>query len=140
MAEASLLNIEELFFPILELRTLTTHDARGDRTGTMLQFGRRVTKLDNQPGKYGFGMSIATDDTNSKNPPYKFVVEAYAIVSITGTPLEGEAAEKFIELHGAPLMMGAMRERLAELTARAPWGRFLVKPIPLQDPQQINLI
>jgi hypothetical protein len=140
MAEASLLNLEELFFPILELHTLTTHDVKGDRTGTMLQFGRRVTKLDNQPGKWGFGMSIATNDATSRNPPYRFLVEAYSIVSISGTPLEGEAAEKFIELHGAPLLMGAMRERLAELTARAPWGRFLVKPIPLQDPQQIDLI
>ncbi|MEY2853994.1 MAG: hypothetical protein RL030_1126 [Pseudomonadota bacterium] len=140
MAEASLLNLEELFFPILELHTLTTHDVKGDRTGTMLQFGRRVTKLDNQPGKWGFGMSIATNDATSRNPPYRFLVEAYSIVSISGTPLDGEAAEKFIELHGAPLLMGAMRERLAELTARAPWGRFLVKPIPLQDPQQIDLI
>jgi hypothetical protein len=141
MTEPSRLSIDEMFFPMIELRTQNNHDVRGDRTGTVVKFGRNVQKMTNgSVGQWGLGMSVATDNETSRNPPYQFHVEAFAIVSIQGTALDGDEALKFIELHGAPLLMGAMRERLAELTARAPWGRFLLKPIPLQDPQQILVI
>jgi hypothetical protein len=117
---------------------LNTHNAQAQRNGTQLKLGRQVTKLDNQPGKWALAMSVASDDEKSVNPPYRFLVEAHAIVSFNGTPLEGEAAQRFIEAQGAPLLMGAIRERLAELTSRNPWGRFMISGIPLSEPTQVS--
>ena len=140
MSEPSLLHVEEMYFPVLELRTLNTHNNSGERSGTIVKFGRNVQKLDARPGKYALAMSVATNDEESRNAPYKFHVEAFAVVSITGTPLEGEAATKFIENAGAPILMGAIREKVSELTAGAPFGRFLLKPIPLGEPMEIRII
>jgi hypothetical protein len=137
MAEPSILLIEELLYPVMEVRTQSNHNAQGDRAGTQLKFGRHLQPATNQPGKYALAVSIGSDDETSRNPPYKFLIEAYAIVSISGTPLEGEAAEKFILQNGLPMLVGAMRDRLAELTARSPWGRFLINALPLPEPNMI---
>lgn len=138
MAEPSVLMIEEIFYPTQEVRSKNEHSPQGERAGTLLKFGRQVQKLDNQPGKYALAVSVGSDDENSRNPPYHFIIEAYAIVTIGGTALEGEAAEKFITANGLPLLMGAIRERLADITARAPWGRFLINSLPLQEPVTLN--
>ncbi len=138
MSEPSTLLIEEIFYPTQEVRSQNNHAVQGERAGTLLKFGRQVQKLENQPGKYALAVSVGSDDEKSRNPPYHFVIEAYAIVTIGGTPLEGEAAEKFILTNGLPLLMGAIRERLADITARAPWGRFLVNALPLQETVQIT--
>lgn len=138
MAEPSQLMIEEIFFPVQEVRSLNEHSAQGERAGTQLKFGRQVQKLEKQPGKYALALSVASDDEASRNPPYRFLIEINAIVTIGGTPLEGEAAEKFIVDTGIPILMGSVRERLADITARAPWGRFLINALPLQDSQTIS--
>jgi hypothetical protein len=138
MADPTYLNIDEIFFPVLEVRMLANHVASGIRSGTQLKLGRQVKKLDNQPGKWALAMSVASDDEKSTNPPYKFLIEAHAIVNFAGTVLEGEAAERFIESQGAPLLLGAIRERLAELTSRSPWGRFMINGIPLSEPVQVS--
>ncbi|MGC4029310.1 MAG: hypothetical protein QM696_10590 [Steroidobacteraceae bacterium] len=140
MSEPSTLLIEEIFYPTQEVRSLNNHSAQGERAGTLLKFGRQVQKLENQPGKYALAVSVGSDDEKSRNPPYHFVIEVYAIVTIGGTPLEGEAAEKFILTNGLPLLMGAIRERLADITARAPWGRFLINALPLQESVQLNIM
>jgi len=36
--------------------------------------------------------------------------------------------------------MGAIRERIAHLTSRAPWGRFLVNSIPLTPTATISYL
>jgi hypothetical protein len=133
MAEPSVLQIEEILYPTLEVRSQGNHNVQGERAGTLLKFGRQVRKLDNQPGKYALVVSVGSDDENSRNPPYKFLIEGYAIVTIGGTALEGEAADQFILTNGLPMMMGAIRDRLADMTARAPWGRFLINAIPLPE-------
>lgn len=140
MAQPSLLQIEDVMYPTLEVRTNNEHTPQGERAGTLLKFGREVRKLDNRPGKYALMVSVSSDNEQSRNPPYRFAVDVYAVVSIGGEPLEGEAAEKFIADNGLPLLMGAVRERLAEATARAPWGRFLINAVPLPEPIQIGTV
>ena len=140
MAEASVLQIEELLYPVTEVRTQGGHDLQGERAGTLLKFGQQIQALDNRPGKYAFVVSIGSDDDNSKNPPYRFLIEVYAVVSIGGAPLEGDAAIQFIQRNGLHIIVGAIRERLAETTARAPWGRFLINAMPLPEAQSILAI
>jgi hypothetical protein len=78
--------------------------------------------------------SVRTDNAASKNAPYTFTLEAYGVFNVTGAA--DEAAEQQALLsNGFPLLMGALREHLAQ-----PWGRFLINTIPLQPPTQINYI
>jgi hypothetical protein len=136
----SLLQIDEVMYPTLEVRSNAGHSQQGDHAGTMLKFGQQVQKLDNRPGKYALVVSVSSDEETSRNAPYRFVVEAYAVVGISGAALEGDAAVAFILTNGLPVVMGAIRERLADATARAPWGRFMINAVPLPQPAQINSI
>jgi hypothetical protein len=136
----ALLQLEELLFPVMEMRTNAKHEVQGERAGTVLQYGQELQKIDGQPGKYGLMVSVRSDNEKSKNPPYTFSVEAHAIVSVVnGTP-DSDDELTFIRTNGLPIIMGAIRERLADMTARAPWGRFLINAVPVQEPMQIRSI
>ena len=139
MDNPATLQLEELLFPLQEVRSNQTHDPNGDRTGTQLEFGQQLQKLDGQPGRYALMVSVSTNNTSSKNPPYTFKIEAYAILVVTGAADEA-AEQKVITSNGFPIVMGAIRERIAHLTGRAPWGRFLVNTIPLQPVAEISYL
>jgi hypothetical protein len=133
------LQLEDLLYPLQEVRTNQGHDPNGDRAGTQLQYGQQVQKMEGQPGRYALMASVRTDNAASKNAPYTFAVEAYAVFNVTGAADEA-AEQQALLANGFPLLMGAIREHLAQLTVRAPWGRFLINTIPLQPPTQINYI
>jgi hypothetical protein len=70
-------------------------------------------------------------DDESVNAPYHFVIEAYAIVAMDGS-IGDEAADRAAANGvGMQVVVGAIRERLADLTSRAPWGRFLMGVVVL---------
>jgi hypothetical protein len=140
MATAPQLLLEELLFPVLELRTNPAHNQQGDRAGTQLQYGQQVQRLEGEGNRYGLMVSVRSDPETSKNPPYNFTVEAYAIFAASGVEPNTEASSDLVLKNGLPIVMGAIRERLAELSARAPWGRFLINTVGLPEPTSISYI
>ncbi len=138
-AQTLQLQLEDILFPLQEVQTNQGHDPNGDRAGTQLQYGNQIQKIEGQAGRYAVVVSVRTDNGRSKNPPYTFAVEAYALMSVTGTADEA-AIQTFITANGFPIIMGAIRERIAHLTGRSPWGRFLINVIPLAPPTQITYI
>ncbi|MFO1505450.1 MAG: hypothetical protein U1F39_16790 [Steroidobacteraceae bacterium] len=133
------LQLEELLFPLQEVRSIQSHDPQGDRSGTQLEFGQQLQKMEDQPGRYVLMVSVKTNNETSKNPPYQFSIEAYAVLNVKGAA-DQAAEQAMITANGFPMIMGAIRERLAQLTARAPWGRFLVNSIPLSPTAQISYL
>jgi hypothetical protein len=140
MADALQLMIEDLLFPTLEVRTNEKHDARGERSGTQLKYGQQIEKIQGSENRYGLVISVSTDNETSVNPPYRFVVEAYAIFVVNNQGEDLEAARRLVVDNGTPMVIAAIRERLAEVTARAPWGRFLINTILLAEPRTITYI
>jgi hypothetical protein len=134
------LRFEDLMFPILEMRTNVKHDAKGERAGTQLLVDQQLQKLEGPEKRYGFAVSVSSDNTASVNAPYAFMVEAYAMIHVSGSTLDAEAEAKQVQANALSIIMGAIRERVAEMTARAPWGRFLINPTPLTEPMQITYI
>jgi hypothetical protein len=133
------LQLEELLFPLQEVRSNQSHDPAGDRAGTQLVFDQQLQRMEDQPGRYVLMVSVKTNNETSKNPPYQFAIEAYAVLVVKGAA--DQAAEQLvITSNGFPMIMGAIRERLAQMTARAPWGRFLVNSIPLSPTTQISYL
>jgi hypothetical protein len=133
------LRFEDLMFPVLEMRTNVKHDANGERAGTQLLINQQLQKIEGDK-RYGFAVSVSSDNQASVNPPYSFLVEAYAIIHAVDSTLDAETEAKQLQANGLSLMMGAIRERVSEMTARAPWGRFLINPTPLTEPMQITCI
>lgn len=132
--------LEDLLFPVLEVRTNPKHDTQGERAGTLLQYGQQIQKVEGQPGRFGLVVSVRTDDANSKNPPYTFNVEAYAIFNLGEGAVDNEETAKRVVQNGLPMVMGAIRQKIAELTARAPWGRFLINSVGLPEPVSISFV
>jgi hypothetical protein len=133
------LQLEELLFPLQEVRSNQSHDPAGDRAGTQLEFGQQLQKMEDQPGRYVLMVSVKTNNETSKNPPYQFAIEAYAVLNVTGAA-DAAAEQAVITANGFPMIMGAIRERIANLTSRAPWGRFLVNSIPLTPTATISYL
>lgn len=133
------LQLEELLFPLQEVRSNQGHDPAGDRAGTQLEFGQQLQKMEDQPGRYVLMVSVKTNNETSKNPPYQFAIEAYAVLNVTGAA-DQAAEQAVITSNGFPMIMGAIRERIAHLTSRAPWGRFLVNSIPLTPTATISYL
>jgi hypothetical protein len=133
------LQLEELLFPLQEVRSNQSHDPAGDRAGTQLDFGQQLQKMEDQPGRYILMVSVKTNNETSKNPPYQFAIEAYAVLNVTGAA-DQAAEQAVITANGFPMIMGAIRERIAHLTSRAPWGRFLVNSIPLTPTATISYL
>lgn len=138
-AQTLQLSLEDIMYPLQEVQTNQGHDPNGDRAGTQLQYGNQIQKLEGAPGRFAVAVSVRTDNGRSKNPPYTFAIEAYAIMNVSGTTDEA-AMQQLLTTNGVPLIVGAIRERLAHLTGRAPWGRFLINVIPLQPAANVNFI
>jgi preprotein translocase subunit SecB len=134
------LRFEDLMFPILEMRTNVKHDPKGERAGTQLLIDQQLQKLEGGDKRYGMAVSVSSDNKASVNAPYSFMVEAYAIIHVIESTLDAEAEAKQIQANALSIMMGAIRERISEMTARAPWDRFLINPTPLPEPMQITYI
>ena len=60
-------------------------------------------------------------------------------MNVTGTTDEA-AMQQILTTNAFPIIMGAIRERIAHLTGRAPWGRFLINLIPLSPATTISYI
>lgn len=137
MSDAPQLVLEELLFPRISVSTNTKHDPQGNRSGTLLKFGHHVQKLEGTTDRYALMIEVGSDDANSQNPPYAFAIEVYSVFVVTQAA-DDEAARRFLVDNGMPVVMSALREHLAQVTARSPWGRFLVNVIALPAPTTLS--
>ena len=94
------LQFEDLMFPVLEMRTNVKHDANGDRAGTQLLINQQLQKIEGGDKRYGFAVSVSSDNQASVNPPYSFMVEAYAIIHAMDSTLDAEAEAKQVQANG----------------------------------------
>ncbi len=133
----SSLQLDELFFPLQDVRANPLHDQQGDRTGTVINFAQQVQKIEGQPGRYAVSLAVNSDNENSKNPPYTFSIEAYAVITLRDAIVDAATEPAVVLAAGMPVLVGALRERVAELTSRAPWGRFLINLVPVQLPMPV---
>ncbi len=121
--------LENYFFPHQEVRANPAHDLNGSRLGSRLSSSFNIVAIEGRPDAVGVEASIALDESQSENPPYFFTISAFGILT-TDLEMTDQLRAQAAGL-GINLLIGAMRERLATLTARAPWGVFVFGPIPL---------
>lgn len=127
MDAAFSLRLEELFFPVQEVCANPEHDLKGERSGTNLRHSFNVQSIEGKQGLFGVDFMIECDRDSSKNPPYFFQLQVYALLR-TDAPSDLMAA---VASAAFSVVVGAARERLLELTSRAPWGRFMMQPMQL---------
>ena len=129
-------HLVDLFFPVQEVAALPTYDVAGDRAGTQLHFDHALEKLPKAEGQkptFAIRVKVESKDAESVNAPYHFVIEAYGIVRMDSSVGDDAADSSAATVLGLQVVIGAIRERLADLTSRAPWGRFLMNVVMLSD-------
>jgi len=124
------LQLDEVFFPVQEVRANPEHDPTGDRTGTRIKHVFNVQLVEGQPGVWGAELLIECDRDESLNPPYFFNLQAFAMVRVD-QQLDLATAQSLATTTCFSVLIGATRERLLELTSRAPWGRFMMGIVQL---------
>lgn len=67
-------------------------------------------------------LTLSVDLENSNNHPYNFELEVFGMAEGPGIPENSTDARAIM----FQILVGAARERLAELTGRGPWSPFLL--------------
>jgi hypothetical protein len=123
-------HLEELYFPVQELRALPAHDANGNRQGTNIPLSKAVQPVADAGQAYWFTLTVVSNDATSVNAAYSFRVEAAALFRCTEAMPTSADRMRALEAVALPAVLGAVRERIAEMSSRAPWGRYLVNLLP----------
>ena len=130
------LQLKELVFP--ELSVSAVMPEAMDRVRPMvladldIKFSFRLIEEDS--------LGFATLSIASKRAPdieqclnYKFDIKAFAAFGLDMTQPIDERLEFTRKFNAASTLVGALREQLAQLTSRGPWGVAVMPMIPLQQ-------
>jgi hypothetical protein len=123
MGNPSPLQLEEIFFPLQEVKANPEHNPSGERSGTRLKQSFQTKPIEDRKNVWAADLIIESDQEASINPPYLFKLHAFALIRIDPS-IEPEASKILVDKTALSVLVGATRERLIELTSRAPWGRF----------------
>jgi hypothetical protein len=86
---------------------------------------------------FAVDVGIDLDEEHSVNPPYFFSISAFAIL-VSDQDVPRELALTVANATGFTMLVGAIREHLASVTARGPWDQFLLGPVTFpQSPAPI---
>jgi len=129
--------LENIFFPHQEVRANPAHDMEGNRHGSQITLNHAVSAMEGRNDALGIEITIALDEINSDNPPYFFTVSAFGILAL-GKDVKSldENERQSIDVMGTQILVGSIRERLASMTSRAPWGSFTLGIIPIKPQLQ----
>jgi len=120
------MRLERYFFPIQELSANPKHQPDGVLNGSNIISQHIAYPLEERNDAFGVEFSISLDAQNSVNPPYNFHLSIFGVF-VKDTPGDPAPSPREVQI-ALDLLIGATRERLADLTSRAPWGPFYFQP------------
>ena len=123
------LQLDRYFFTDSTVRANPEHNPAGDRQGSRVSTAFQSQPVADRLGAYTVEMTVMLDETTSLNPPYFFSISAFAVI-LTPPTLDPAAAWTVVRGTGFNVLIGAIREHLATMTARGPWGLFVFGPLP----------
>lgn len=129
---SSVLQVEDFFFPEQIVRANPQFNPAGNKRGTVLNVHADIKNLsDGSPdSKFGVDLIVESDDEKSENPSYSFRLHGFLIFTVQEVEgVEPEKAKEEAKANGVTMIVGATRERLADITSRGPWGRFILPAI-----------
>ncbi|MEW6563305.1 MAG: hypothetical protein AB1400_08770 [Pseudomonadota bacterium] len=85
------------------------------------------------PGVFTAELSMWVNEETSENPPYFIKISGFCVLQ-AAPDVSPEMANQLAVTSGAQVLVGAIREEIARLTARGPWGTFMLPLIPVSPP------
>jgi preprotein translocase subunit SecB len=122
--------LDRYFFPYQEVRANPEHDANENWSGTKVKANVNCFPVDEGVNTFAVELVVSSDDESSENPPYFFNIQVFGYL-VVESEIELATAQRIAEATGTTVLVGAIREHLASLTARGPWGTFLLPVLSL---------
>jgi preprotein translocase subunit SecB len=134
------LRLEEYFFPHQSVDANPGHNPEAEND-VALDIRVNVAQLETGDNAYGVSLAVSVAEEQSDNPPYNFSIQVFAVLSANGE-VGYETARSFAESSVVPMLIAAVREHLASLTARGPWGPYFMKLLSIkpttEEPEHAN--
>lgn len=124
-------SLERYFFTTQLVIANPDHDINNDSTKFHLKIESNLSVLPEQIGRYGVEVTVSLDKENSNNPPYDVTVTAFGVIQIIDDKIDQNAIDYLLQVSGPQLMIGVIRERIAEMTSRGPWPTTHLNFIPI---------
>lgn len=124
------LQLERYFFPHQEVIANPDYIVDGRKDGSKLKSEVNIDSIEGKKGAFAVEVTISLDKETSDNPAYFFRIQAYGLFNDV-SDLPREDAQAFAETAGVAILVGAIRERLADMTCRGPWGTYMMGLAPL---------
>ena len=125
------LQLDRYFFTQTTVIANPQHHPEGPKDGSHVVPDFSCALVDKQAHTFAVELTVRLDEGASENPPYFFTVSAFALLT-SEQNMPRDAAFALANSTGFNMLAGAVREHLASITARGPWGPFLFGPITLQ--------
>jgi preprotein translocase subunit SecB len=118
------------FFPVQEVQGNPEHQSENEQQ-TAIRISANFTSIENASRNYIVEITVQLDEDKSENPPYFFKIESFGIFEAADENLNDDQAKSLATTTGAQILIGAIRERIATMTSRGPWGILNLNTIPL---------
>lgn len=125
------LQLERYFFTEQNISANPEFNIDTEKNPTHLEYliSYDFSKSDNSD--YFISSEVRLDPEKSTNPSYFFNISVFGVISIRDKSITEDQINKILQTSGAQLIIGAIRERLAEMSSRGPWGMINLDFIPL---------
>lgn len=122
------ISLETVVFTKTFVQAVAGHEAKedGDRSlAVQPENNINVKKLEARPGAYAATMTSVFNPTLDKTAPYYFDMECFAVLRADASLSEADAV-RGVTITAHNVLYGAIRETVAWMTARQPFGPFLL--------------
>lgn len=123
--------IVRYFFPETYVKAHQDHDPSGVKDGTVQTVSHNIEELPTENLRHGVSVRVSSDESQSENQPYTYVVEAFGIFEpdLSDSEEKVEDYRNNVGVVGVQTLFGAIREHLASVTARSPWSTFTINTV-----------
>lgn len=129
------LKLKNYFFTHQEVIANPSHDESAE-TENNIDYDIAVETVNISENSYGVNVKIYVDVEKNQNAPYFFTIAAFGFIEVNmdqNKDITNEELKKLISSTGVSVLVGAIRERLADMTARGPWAVCYLDILPLTE-------
>lgn len=125
-------SLEHYFFTTQSVIANPEHDINNSSTKFHLKIENNLSLLPEQSNRYGIEVTVSLDKENSNNAPYDVNVTAFGVIQVIDDKTDPNEIDFLLNVSGPQMMIGVIRERIAEMTSRGPWPTAHLNFIPIQ--------
>jgi preprotein translocase subunit SecB len=125
-------SLERYFFTTQQVIANPEYDINNDSTKFHLKIESNLSSLPDQSNRYGIEVTITLDKENSNNAPYDVTVIAFGEIKLVDDKADQNEIDRLLNVSGSQIMIGVIRERIAEMTSRGPWPTTHLNFVPIQ--------